>query len=105
MTFTFWMLIGSGICILGLISYKGFESTRGGVLFAPLFRKRLDNLVENSGEILMGYEDGFSKHIQNSLNQLPHKINILLHGGWKKISKKVDGYFERLRGHHNIVKK
>ena len=105
MSLSFWILSISALLIIALIMYKGFENSKGGVLFAPLCRKKADDFVEMSTDVLKDVGENLSKKASMKLREYPHHINVLLHKLWRKISDKVDGYFERLRGHHNIVKK
>jgi hypothetical protein len=104
MSLLIWTLFISIALIIALIWYKNFENSKGGVIFAPVFRNRINNFIEYQTKILVNQKNIISETVLRKVSEIPHYINIILHKVWRKVSKKIDGYFERLRGHRNIVK-
>ncbi len=88
-----------------MIGYRSYELSSGKKLFSEEKRAKSDQKLLTFYHKNINLTNRFLINLKSNFQNFFHFVNQKLNNLWCLISKKVDGYFDRIKGKKEINKK
>jgi hypothetical protein len=83
--------------ILFIFGLNWYENKKGINLISSEFRLKSDNFFKNKISFFVKAWVKIHDYLRKALKDLPHKTAHFIHEIWKKVSVKIDKYFEKIK--------
>jgi hypothetical protein len=100
-----WILILSIAVMVIMITYRGVEISTGRKILSDSSREKADDITTKFLRKLWVFAKKIKNELDSFIRSVPEHLNVWLHKIWKKISVKIDKYFDRLKGRHGTGKR